>query len=197
MCRSPLPNRIQPSAIRWRVGRSPTSRSIDLTSCHGQPVSVERGATLASRSVPSTALANTMVRDGGIGTPEPFTSEPFGTSTRLIVAFVTYRPQDATPSQQHWGNSNLGNSYLGERSIFSTRADPLGPLPGPKKGAAAMRRKPALTGFAPRIAYVRTSMTSGIEQSAKDGRGWRTGAQASDTMSYWRARGASCLARAM
>jgi len=31
-----------------------------------------------------------------------------------------------------------------------------------------MRRKPVPTGFAPRIAYVRTSMTSGIEQSAKE-----------------------------
>ena len=33
--RSPLLNRIQPTAIRWRVGRRPTSRSMDFTSRHG------------------------------------------------------------------------------------------------------------------------------------------------------------------
>src|SRR5262249_60688676 len=33
--RSPLLNRIQPTAIRWRVGRRPTSRGMDFTSRHG------------------------------------------------------------------------------------------------------------------------------------------------------------------
>src|SRR5215472_16846414 len=94
MCRSPLPNRIQPSAMRWRVGRKPTSRSIDFTSCQGQPVSVER------RSEPPIALATTTVRDGVMDTAGP-------SDTYAIVAFVTYWPEDATASQRAWGNSNL------------------------------------------------------------------------------------------
>src|SRR5665647_3416090 len=46
--RSPLPNRIQPSAMRWRVGRRPTLRSIAFTSCQGQPVSEVRSAAGAA-----------------------------------------------------------------------------------------------------------------------------------------------------
>src|SRR5207248_2048316 len=48
------PNSIQPSAMRWRVGRKPTSRNMVLTSCHGHPVSAERcssGTGAASTSV--------------------------------------------------------------------------------------------------------------------------------------------------
>jgi hypothetical protein len=75
---------------------------MDLTSCHGQPVSEEREAEAASRSAPSTEFVNTMVRDAVIGTPEPFQYQ-----LPTIVAFVTYRLEDATPSQQDWGNSNL------------------------------------------------------------------------------------------
>src|SRR5262249_32776510 len=101
MCRSPLPNRIQPSAMRCRVGRKPTSRSMDFTSCHGQPVSVERAVGLASRPGLSIVLVYAM-RDGvmaRLGFPLLYSG--------AIVAFVTYAPEDATPSQQHWGNSNL------------------------------------------------------------------------------------------
>src|SRR5262245_31417029 len=122
MWRSPLPNRIQPSAMRWRVGRRPTSRSMDFTSRQGQPVSAERGDALAARSAPSTALVKTMVRDGVMGTTEPFKSYP-----ARIVAFVTYGAEHATPSQQHWGDSEL--DYI-------------------RQGVA---------GFAPRAAYVRSS----------------------------------------
>jgi hypothetical protein len=43
---------------------------MDLTSCHGQPVSAERGAALASRSALSVSV-KTMVRDGVMGTPGP------------------------------------------------------------------------------------------------------------------------------
>jgi hypothetical protein len=43
-----------------------------------------------------------MVRDAVIGTPNPSR-----TQRPTIVAFVTYRSEDATPSQQDWGNSNL------------------------------------------------------------------------------------------
>ena len=50
--------------MRWRVGRSPTSRSMALTSCHGQPV--RPPLRRLSRSGSLGALANTMVRDGVI-----------------------------------------------------------------------------------------------------------------------------------
>src|SRR5712691_11021533 len=120
MCRSPLPNRIQPSAMRCLVGRRPTSRSMDLTSCHGQPVSEEREAEAPSRSAPSTEFVNTMVRDAVIGTPEPFQYQ-----RPTIVAFVTYRSEDATPSQQDWGNSNLA-AFGGNMAFFR-------PGPGPNE----------------------------------------------------------------
>src|SRR6266446_2906998 len=93
MCRSPLPNRIQPSATLCRVGRSPTSRSMDFTSCHGQPVSWERALLSAQAPGGSLDLLKTTECDGVIGTPEPYSSHP-----RAIVAFVTYCFRDATPS---------------------------------------------------------------------------------------------------
>src|SRR5215218_994085 len=50
-CRSPLANRIQPSAMRCLVGRSPTERNIDFTSCHGQPFrSVRAGASRGGKT---------------------------------------------------------------------------------------------------------------------------------------------------
>src|SRR5512132_3831181 len=92
--------------MRWRVGRKPTSRSMDFTSCHGQPVSAERKGVPAARSAPSTALVKTTVRDGVVGTGEPFML------LATIVAFVTYGAEHATPSQEHWGDSNLRGSWL-------------------------------------------------------------------------------------
>src|SRR5438093_2810624 len=71
MCRSPLPNKIQPSAMRWRVGRKPTSRSMDFTSCQGQPVSGERATPAATGSAVSRGLMDMTVRDAGMGLPEP------------------------------------------------------------------------------------------------------------------------------
>src|SRR5215468_2321200 len=103
MWRSPLPNRIQPSAMRWRVGRRPTSRSMDFTSRQGQPVSAEREDVLAARSALSTALVKTMVRDGAMGTIEP--SRHSGGNDCCICNI--YGAEHATPSQQHWGDSNL------------------------------------------------------------------------------------------
>src|SRR5262245_36242721 len=102
MWRSPLPNRIQPSDMRWRVGRSPTSRSIACTSCQGQPVSTELAVACAKRALPSTVLGDTM-RDAVIGTQLGLLEYHTG----KFVAFVTYSPEDATASQQNCCNSNL------------------------------------------------------------------------------------------
>src|SRR5262245_45617807 len=64
MCRSPLANRIQPSAMRWRVGRRPTSRSLALTSCQGQPLSSARH--MGPRRSVSGGLEITVVRVAAI-----------------------------------------------------------------------------------------------------------------------------------
>ena len=68
-------------AMRWRVGRRPTSRSIAFTSCHGQPVRAVRGTGAGSRSGASATFVNTMVRDGVMDLPNA-----------TIVSFVTYSP---------------------------------------------------------------------------------------------------------
>src|SRR6476660_3642474 len=107
MCRSPLPNRIQPSAMRWRVGRKPTSRSMDFTSRHGQPVSAER--VKAARSASSTGLVKTTVRDDVM---YGWNLSKMPCPPR-IVAFVTYGAEHATPSQQHSDYSNLGDIRQG------------------------------------------------------------------------------------
>src|SRR5262245_17026366 len=137
MWRSPLPNRIQPSAMRWRVGRRPTSRSMDFTSRQGQPVSAEREDALAARSALSAALVKTMVRDGAMGTIEPSRH-----SSATIVAFVTYGAEHATPSQQHWGDSNLGDIRQG------------------------------VAGFAPRSSYVRSFTLWASTRRPRTGHGW-------------------------
>src|SRR5215471_971304 len=63
-CRSPLPNKIQPSAMRCRVGRRPTSRSMALTSCQGQPVRSARPSGFASSFGDcDTTLDRTVGRD--------------------------------------------------------------------------------------------------------------------------------------
>src|SRR5580692_11589057 len=67
MWRSPLPNSNQPSSMRWRVGRSPTCRSIALTSCQGQPVSAARRACIGACSGAVAAAVKTMARDGVVG----------------------------------------------------------------------------------------------------------------------------------
>src|SRR6516165_87669 len=85
----------------------------------------------------------------------------------MIVAFVTYGAEHATPSQQHWGDSNLGDIRQG------------------------------VAGFAPRSAYVRSSTLWALTRRPRTGHGWRTGAPASATMTYWPARGANCSAQAM
>src|SRR5258708_34533306 len=109
---SPVPNRMQPSAMRWRVGRRPTSRSMDFTSCQGQPVSAERADVLGNRSASSAALVKTMVRDGVMGTTEPLDTDP-----AMIVAFVTYGAEHATPSQQHSDYSNLDDIRQGVEGL--------------------------------------------------------------------------------
>src|SRR5262249_12856032 len=82
--------------MRWRVGRRPTSRSMDFTSCQGQPVSAERAAGRRS----PTARASATVRGGVMDTAGP-------SDTYTIVASVTYWPEDATASPRAWGDSNL------------------------------------------------------------------------------------------
>src|SRR4029077_19472140 len=127
------------------------------------PVSAERAAALASRSALSAALVKTMVRDTVMGTPEPSAT----LKSTTIVAFVTYGGEDATPSQQHWGNSNL--------AAFGRRALALPP-------AAPMLGLPYLGNL--------------IRRPGTRCR-WRSGLQASDTMIYWRARGGNCSVPAM
>src|SRR5262245_27785684 len=129
MCRSPLPNKIQPSAMRWRVGRKPTSRSIALTSCHGQPVSAARAAD--DRSVASATLVKTMVRDGVMARGFLLFFQAFS-----IVAFVTYGSQDATVSQQRYGNSNLAT--FGRGWLVLLGCLPMLGVPG--VGAGLLRR---------------------------------------------------------
>src|SRR6266446_3101952 len=129
MWRSPLPNRIQPSAMRWRVGRRPTSRSMAFTSRQGQPVSAERADVFGTRSACSAALVKTMVRDGVMGTTEPLDTDP-----ATIVAFVTYGAEHATPSQQHSDYSNLADIRQGvagfaPRAAY-VRSSSLGHSPG-------------------------------------------------------------------
>jgi hypothetical protein len=57
-----LPNNNHPKAIRWRVGRNPTCRSIALTSCQGQPVSALR-SMICGAAAGSATFAKIMVRD--------------------------------------------------------------------------------------------------------------------------------------
>src|SRR6516165_3047362 len=97
MCRSPLPNRSQPSARRWRVGRNPTARNFAFTSCQGQPVSAAR-AVGGCRPGPAAGMEavdlKIIGRDGVIGNLEAVV-----TTLMEIVAFVTCGPADANPSR--------------------------------------------------------------------------------------------------
>src|SRR5262249_15318604 len=56
-CRSPLANRIQPSAMRWRVRRRPPARSLALTSCPEPPrTASERAMLRLSRTLLGSPL---------------------------------------------------------------------------------------------------------------------------------------------
>src|SRR6516225_4048474 len=89
-CRSPLPKSIQPSAMRCRVGRKPTPRSMALTSCQGHPVREYRELELATAPECRSAAVKTTLWGGGMDYPERCQA---GGGT--IVAFVTYCSEDA------------------------------------------------------------------------------------------------------
>src|SRR5450759_5071956 len=93
--RSPLPNSSQPSAMRWRVGRKLTWRSIAFTSCHGQPVSSERSAAFAAAA--GVTYGNTMVRGWLIVTPK----QPAPAGRQITVSFATYTPVSYTHLRAH------------------------------------------------------------------------------------------------
>jgi hypothetical protein len=112
-CLSPLPKSIQPSAMRCRVGRKPTSRSMVLTSCQGQPVRADHEAALATSS--EFAVVKPTLCGSGMGTPEPLV-----TSNPTIVAFVTSAAgvDNMHPMSTQWDNHGTSEYWW-----FSTSLD--------------------------------------------------------------------------
>ena len=83
--RSPLANKIQPSAMRCRVGRKPTSRSFALTSCHGHPVRSARPCWIVAGAAPGTiGRAVKTGRDSVIAAPTAFAADKIVASEIII-----------------------------------------------------------------------------------------------------------------